>query len=872
MNDRDSDATRGALERKLCEVQQQLAEFESARQEWKKTEDRLTEIGEGFFDFGTDPLENINRLTGLCGRLLKASAALYNRIDRDMLCSWGTWNTPADYNPVDKPQGHICYDIIKEGSDQVVIVDNLLETSYAETDPNVRAYNLQTYVGRAVKFGDAYVGSLCMVYHGKVIPSEWDKRLINFIASAIAVEEKRKAAEEEAERRRQSLTRLLTASQVITVTTDPRKLFRLIISTAKDLLALDFSTLMIFSSDGKSLVLQDSLGFPDSMIGSFRLIEGEGLSTLVVKTRKPDVVHNYRSETRFAVSSVMMENGINSAIAVPMILEGEVFGVLVGHTLAQREFTKDEISLYQGIGNQAAVAIKNSMNILALKESEEKYRDLFENANDAIFIIDSNLRYLDMNKKALDMLGYSREELLTMNTLDIIPKEQVPRSKREFEKLRETGNYEKFIGKVRTKDGRWIDIEVSSSAIVRGGAVVGSRDIVRDITERKRMEEELIRAQKLESVSVLAGGIAHDFNNILTGILGNITLAKIYGKPGDTWYERLDEAERASLRARDLTQQLLTFSRGGKPVKRLTTLGKLLRDSAGFALRGSDIGCEFSIPDDLWPVEVDEGQMSQVMHNLIINACQAMPKGGRIRLEAENVEEGHGEAVPLGRGRYIRISVTDRGGGIPRDYLERIFDPYFTTKEKGSGLGLSITYSIIKNHGGFITVESEVGVGTTFYVYLPSSEGHAHPEDVKEEKMFAGKGRILVMDDEEMVRTVAAGMLNFLGYEVETARHGAEAVALYEKAGESGRPFDVVIMDLTIAGGMGGKEAAERLIGMDPAVKVIVSSGYSDDPVMSDFRSYGFKAVMKKPYKMQDLSKTIRNAMSAEPPSEHPAH
>ena len=497
----------------------------------------------------------------------------------------------------------------------------------------------------------------------------------------------------------------------------------------------------------------------------------------------------------------------------------------------------------------------------ALRRSEEKYRDLFENANDAIFIVDSDLRYRDVNKKAVELIGYSKEELRDMRILDLIPPEQAPRSAVEFEKLRNRGSYEKFIGKVRTKDGRWLDVEVSSSAIVVDGRVAGSRDILRDITDRKRMEEELLRAQKLESIGLLAGGIAHDFNNLLTAILGNITLARQDAPPGENLHGRLNEAEKAACRAQDLTQQLLTFSKGGAPVKRTVTVKELVEESVSFSLRGSRTLPVFFIPDDLWPAEADEGQMSQVFNNLVINADQAMPNGGKLRIFCRNAALAQDEVPPLAAGRYVKVSLIDQGMGIPREHLEKVFDPYFTTKQKGSGLGLATSYSIIKRHGGHISVESELGAGAAFHVYLPAAEredGRARPETGASAR---GSGRVLIVDDEDMIRDVAAQILARQGYESACASDGQEALYLYEEAKRCGRPFHAVLMDLTIPGGMGGKEAMQKLLGIDPHARVIVSSGYSNDPLMAEFREYGFRGVVSKPYTVAKLCETVRRVL-----------
>jgi nitrogen-specific signal transduction histidine kinase/ActR/RegA family two-component response regulator len=380
--------------------------------------------------------------------------------------------------------------------------------------------------------------------------------------------------------------------------------------------------------------------------------------------------------------------------------------------------------------------------------------------------------------------------------------------------------------------------------------------VLRDVTENKRIEEELIKAQKLESLGVLAGGIAHDFNNLLTAILGNVSLAKMYADGQEKVIQRLDEAEKASLRAKDLTQQLLTFAKGGAPVKRTASISDVVKDSVKFALRGSNVRCVFDVAQSLWPVEIDEGQISQVVHNLIINACQAMPTGGTILVQAENTTVWPDQDVgsPLGEGKYVKLSVQDEGQGIPSDILPKIFDPYFTTKKRGSGLGLATSYSILKNHDGLITVESEVGKGTTFSIHLPVSLGEESEKKPFRDAPLYGNGRILVMDDEEMLRAFVGELLGMLGYDVMFAADGHETIEKYRNARECGSPFDCVLMDLTIPGGMGGKETIEKLLQIDPQVRAVVSSGYSDDPVMADFRKYGFLGVVAKPYDATELS------------------
>ena len=404
----------------------------------------------------------------------------------------------------------------------------------------------------------------------------------------------------------------------------------------------------------------------------------------------------------------------------------------------------------------------------------------------------------------------------------------------------------------------WLDLYSFPLRDVSTGAFVGIIEYARDISNQKLMEKEMQKVEKLESLGILAGGIAHDFNNILTVILGNVSLAKMPGRCDEKIIKRLTDAEKACERAKDLTQQLLTFAKGGTPIKKTAAIAELIRDTASFALRGSNVRSEVSLAEDLWAVDVDEGQISQVIHNLVINADQAMPQGGILKMRAENVRIDSKKAIPLPEGKYVAIAIIDQGVGIPKEYVAKIFDPFFTTKQKGSGLGLASSYSIISNHGGHITVESIPGSGSTFTFYLPASEKKIESKKPAIEMLRSGIGKILIMDDEELIRDVARDILKSLGYETDRARDGAEALALYRKAKDAGKPYAAVIMDLTIPGGMGGEEAVKKLLAIDPDAKAIVSSGYSTGPIMSDFKAYGFSGVITKPYRIADMGATLQ--------------
>ena len=418
---------------------------------------------------------------------------------------------------------------------------------------------------------------------------------------------------------------------------------------------------------------------------------------------------------------------------------------------------------------------------------------------------------------------------------------------------------------LRTRTGdEWQIEEVATPIRDRQGRISGMVITFRDITRERQREQELIRNQKLESLGVLAGGIAHDFNNLLTVILGNTGLMRslVLGQE-----ERilLDEVEKASWRAKDLIQQLMTFAKGGLLIKKVIALTKLVQESAQFALRGSNCVCDYQLAGDLWPVAVDPAQIGQVVHNLLINAVQAMPDGGAINIRAANVAWDMRHDPPLKPGCYVQVSIADHGYGIPESDLPRIFDPYFTTKSQSSGLGLTTTFSIVRKHGGAITVSSKVGEGTTFTFYLPaatSQPGEAEPPLSPQSTPPANKRRILVMDDEVAIRVLVQRALERSGFSVELTADGAEAVRRYQAAQAEGSPFAAVILDLTIPGGMGGRETLAQLKQLDPTVKALVSSGYSTDAAMATYREFGFAGIVNKPYHPQDLLAAVRQTLA----------
>jgi PAS domain S-box-containing protein len=384
--------------------------------------------------------------------------------------------------------------------------------------------------------------------------------------------------------------------------------------------------------------------------------------------------------------------------------------------------------------------------------------------------------------------------------------------------------------------------------------------IFTDITEREMALKELLKIQKLESLGVLAGGLAHDFNNILTGIIGNISLAKMFVHSSQEAYKSLERAEKASWRASDVARQLLVFAKGDQPVKKLVNPGKVVEEAVSLALSGTPVRGEVQIPASLHAIEADEGQISQAFHNVVINAVQSMPSGGTLTVCAENVVLSGKNSLGLPAGDYVMVSCADEGCGISEDDQKKIFDPYFSTKAGGTGLGLASTYAIISKHGGHVGVSSSLGNGALFTMHFPSTGrlDTGKPSEKAVSTTDQAEGTVLVMDDDEMVRELAAITLAHAGYTVQTCINGDEAIALYRAAKDAGTPFTATIMDLTIPGGMGGVEAARRILAYDPDAVLIVSSGYSEDPVMANFKAYGFCAAIEKPYGVEAISQTIR--------------
>ncbi|MBU5612835.1 hybrid sensor histidine kinase/response regulator [Geomonas azotofigens] len=514
-----------------------------------------------------------------------------------------------------------------------------------------------------------------------------------------------------------------------------------------------------------------------------------------------------------------------------------------------------------------ALAFELSQRIKNEDALREK-SDLLELAHDAIILLDLDGSIVYWNQGAASTYGYQAGEAQgqVIHTLlrTVFPKPQ----DEIMQDLLRVGRWE---GKLTHTTCHGGEIVVSSRwALQRDkqGRPWRIMEINSDITEREKSQQELLKMQKLESLGVLAGGIAHDFNNILTGIMGNITLAQMTLEDAAQAHQLLKQAEKACQRASELSNQLLTFAKGGKPIKKNVAVRHLVEETVSLVLRGSNVLSVLDLPKNLYLLEVDEGQVHQAFSNIVINALQSMPQGGTFTVAAANVTIEEGNSMALAAGRYVKFSFSDTGCGIAAEDQKRIFDPYFSTKTGGKGLGLSSAHSVIVRHGGYITVRSQPGMGTAFEVFLPAAQGEGkggEPESPAAAPAVAAlpQRNILVMDDEEMIRTLICAILENLGCKVTSCANGSEAISLYAAAKEAGTPFAAVIMDLTIPGGMGGQEAARHILAMDPRASLIVSSGYSNDPVMSDYAQFGFKATMAKPYRASEVAEVLDRVLTS---------
>jgi PAS domain S-box-containing protein len=586
------------------------------------------------------------------------------------------------------------------------------------------------------------------------------------------------------------------------------------------------------------------------------------------------VITGYKPDEVVGKSSIELNIWVNSEDRDRLVREINAHGIIMNH---EAEFRKKDGTIFIGQMSARRIDIGGVPCILnitrditerkqtekLLRESEKTLRLLIEAMPVGVRVADDHGVIEYLNSSFVNLFGYTIEDI---PTVDEWFRKAYPDPAYRNQLASEWTNGLAAMAdgiqvppwevKITCKNGTVRHI-IINARLIRHRALA----IFTDITEREYLHHELLKVQKLESLGLLAGGIAHDFNNILTSILGNISFAQVFLDESHKARNPLEQAEKATHRAAELAGQLLTFAKGGDPVKKPVSVQRLVDESISLVLRGTKVVAAVDIPDDLHTIDADAGQINQAFNNIIINAVHAMPGGGMLTVKAENAVLSDMNTLGLAPGEYVILAFSDEGCGIPDEDQKQIFDPYFTTKSCGTGLGLSSVYSIITRHGGHISVNSGAGKGATFTIYLPST-GEAQPEpgtvhDTMATAESAG-GSVLVMDDDEMILDLAGNMLHHLGYRVTTCSSGEEAVSLYKTAQGSGMPFDVVIMDLTVPGGMGGRETAKKILALDPGARLIVSSGYSNDPIMAHYEEYGFCGAMVKPYRINELMEALR--------------
>ena len=578
---------------------------------------------------------------------------------------------------------------------------------------------------------------------------------------------------------------------------------------------------------------------------------------------------NGDGQKHFPEDHLLADHGAISFSAVPLQDQrGRTLGAI---GVLHREAFTDPVALeatLQIFASRAASELERKRCEDALGAEKERLAVTLRSISEACITLDNDGRVAMFNPIAERLTGWLHDDAagkLVQDVLHLVDERTRRRAQHFLQRIAATGSSDtpNAVNILISRDGQERLVESSSAPIRdRAGRKLGAIIVLRDVTERKLADEERQKAEKLESLGLVAGGIAHDFNNLLTTILGNVTLALGTLEIAPRVAERLTAARKASQRAQELAGQLLTFAKGGAPVKQAIRLGQLLTDTMNCTIASSRTLCETQIPDDLWPIEADPGQIAQVIANLTANAEQALPAGGTVTITAENLDLPL-DSVSLGiaAGRWVRFSIEDNGVGIPEQYLKKIFDPYFTTKPTGSGLGLAAAYSVVKNHSGVILVESTPGVGSNFSIYLPASEKPIEAP-ARTAPVPIGSGRVLILDDEEAICMLVTCALEPLGYEVTEVQDGAVALEKYEEAMRAGRKYDLVISDLTMPGRMSGQEAIRRLREIDPDVRAIVSSGYANDPVMSRYQEFGFSGMIAKPYEIDALGRKVAEVLA----------
>lgn len=665
---------------------------------------------------------------------------------------------------------------------------------------------------------------------------------------------------------------LFSISNAVNTTLDLDDLYRSIHNILSRIIDVTNFFIAIVDSQKKTLYFPYHVDSADDDFDPITDFDADGsLTGKVVQLRKPVLMGQKELEARAADNGVWGPVPLNW-MGVPLIIRDTVIGVMAVQSYTDpNRFNQRDLQVLAAVSDQTAIAIDRKRSDDELRKSERRFRQLFEQSNDAIIIHRKGL-ITDANAKACDMLGYTRDKLFKMHIADLENENDHTTVRQRIARVL-SGDSVYLESEWRTADGDILPIEISARVADKKRGII--QVMARDISERKRREEEKLKIEKLESIGMLSGGIAHDFNNLLSVILGNVSLAQNDVGPGYNAWSFLKAAEEACMRAKDLTRQLITFARGGAPVKRACPIGQLIENTAKTVAGNAMSAGGLEIATNLWPVECDPEQIDHALGNIIKNALEATSAGQAIKVQAVNYLSADDRDIredDPGSDKYVRITVSDQGVGIPVENRLKVFDPYFSTKQrgeaKGMGLGLTTANSIIEKHDGYIQLESKSGAGTTLHIYLPAAAAKRVPipdlEAPARPAAAAMTGKsILMMDDEKMILELGRIMLARFGYQAEFAEDGEQALKRFKTALTSGHPYDAVILDLTIKHGISGVQTLKKMQGLAPDIRAIVSSGYSDDPVMTEPQAHGFQAALPKPYTSAELKKVLAQVLGS---------